>query len=64
MKTHQANTYDLIVASESEDKRDSLLEMLTYALCMLSVVVAIISATTPPVAQPVVRTNSQLEQRA
>jgi hypothetical protein len=64
MKTHQVNTYDLIVASESEDKRGSLLEMATYGLCMLSAVVAIVSATTPPVAHPVGQTNYQLEQRA
>jgi hypothetical protein len=64
MKTHHANTYDLILASQSEDKMGSLLEMATYGLCMLSVVAAIISATTPPVAaHPVGQTNYQLEQR-
>ena len=64
MKTHQPNTYDLIVASDSEDKRRSLLEMAIYALFMLSAVVSIINATTPPVAHPVGQTNYQLEQHA
>jgi hypothetical protein len=48
MKTHRANTYDLILASESEDKRGSLMEMIVYALFMLSAVASIVSAAAPP----------------
>jgi hypothetical protein len=65
MKTHQANTYDLILASETEDKRGSLLELAIYVLFMLSVVVSIISAAAPPVAavNRTVQTKYQLDQR-
>jgi hypothetical protein len=52
MKTHQANTYDLILASESEDKGRSVVEMLIYALFILSAVALIISAAAQPVVVP------------
>jgi hypothetical protein len=52
MKTHRANTYDLIVAAESEDKGRSVIETLIYALFILSAVVSIISAAAQSVAMP------------
>ena len=66
MKTHQANTYDLILASESEDKRGFFLEMVVYALFMLSAVAGIVSAAAQPAAAPnrTAETNYQLEERA
>ena len=36
MKTHRANTYDLIVAAESEDKGRSMIETLIYALFLIA----------------------------
>jgi hypothetical protein len=52
MKTHRANTYDLIVAAESEDKGRSAIEMLIYVLFIVSAVVSIISAAAQPVVMP------------
>lgn len=52
MKTHVANTYDLIVAAESEDKGRSVIETLIYALFILSAVVSIVSAAAQPVVAP------------
>ena len=52
MKTHVANTYDLIVAAESEDKRRSAIETLIYVLFIVSAVVSIISAAAQPVVTP------------
>jgi len=40
MKTHTANTYDLII--ESEDKNRTLLETVIYVLFILSAVVSIL----------------------
>ena len=52
MKTHRANTYDLIIAAESEDKGRTRIETLIYALFILSAVVSIISAAAQPVVAP------------
>ena len=52
MKTHRANTYDLIVAAESEDKGRSAIETLIYVLFIVSAVVSIISAAAQSVAMP------------
>lgn len=52
MNTHHSNTYDLILASESEDKGRNALEMLIYALFILSVVVTIVHAAVQPVVVP------------
>ena len=66
MKTHQPNTYDLILASESEDKKGSFLEMVVYALFMLSAVAGIVSAAAQPAValNRAAATNYQLEERA
>ena len=52
MKTHVANTYDLIVAAESEDKGRSVIETLIYALFIMIAIVSIISAAAQSVAMP------------
>lgn len=52
MKTHRANTYDLIIAAELEDKGRSVIETLIYALIIVSAVVSIISAATQSVTTP------------
>jgi hypothetical protein len=52
MKTHRANTYDLIVAAESEDKGRSAIETLIYVIFIVSAVVSIISAAAQPVVTP------------
>ncbi len=52
MKTHRANTYDLIVAAESEDKGRSAIETLIYALFIVSAIVSIISAAAQSVVMP------------
>jgi hypothetical protein len=52
MKTHQSNTYDLIIASESEDKSRTVIETLIYALFILSAVVSIFQAAAQPVVVP------------
>ena len=52
MKTHRANTYDLIVAAELEDKGRSVIETLIYALIIVSAVVSIISAAAQSVVAP------------
>jgi hypothetical protein len=52
MKTHRANTYDLIVAAELEDKRRSVIEILIYALFIVSAIVSIVSAAAQPVITP------------
>ena len=52
MKTHRANTYDLIVAAELEDKGRSLIETLIYALVIVSAVASIISTAAQSVTMP------------
>ena len=52
MKTHVANTYDLIVAAELEDKGRSAIETLIYALFIVIAVVSIISAAAQSVVAP------------
>ena len=52
MKTHRANTYDLVLAADSEDKGRSVIETLIYALFIVSAVVSIISAAAQPVVMP------------
>jgi len=52
MKTHVANTYDLIVAAESEDKGRSAIETLIYALFVVIAIISIISAAAQSVAMP------------
>ena len=51
MKTHP-NTYDLLVASNSEDRGRSLAETLICALLILSAVVSIIASAAQTVAVP------------
>ena len=51
MKTHTANTYDLIV--ESEDKSGTLLETVIYVLFILSAVVSIFQFVVQPIVVPV-----------
>ena len=50
MKTHTANTYDLIV--ESEDKNRTALETVIYVLFILSAVVSILQFVAQPVVVP------------
>jgi hypothetical protein len=50
MKTHTANTYDLIV--ESEDKNRTVLETVIYVLFILSAVVSILQFVVEPVIVP------------
>lgn len=52
MKTHVANTYDLIVAAELEDKGRSAIETLIYALFIVIAVVSIISAAAQSAIMP------------
>ena len=50
MKTHTANTYDLIV--ESEDKNRTLIETIIYALFILSAIVSIWQFVVQPIVVP------------
>jgi len=50
MKTHTANTYDLIV--ESEDKNRTVLETVIYVLFILSAVASILQFVVQPIAVP------------
>ena len=50
MKTHTANTYDLII--ESEDKNRTLLETVIYMLFTLSAVVSILQFVVQPIVVP------------
>ena len=50
MKTHTANTYDLIVASE--DKNRTVLETVIYVLFILSAVLSILQFVVQPVVVP------------
>ena len=50
MKTHTANTYDLIV--ESEDKNRTLFETLIYVLFILSAVISILQFVVQPIVVP------------
>jgi hypothetical protein len=50
MKTHTANTYDLII--ESEDKNRTVLETAIYALFILSAVVSIFQFVAQPIVVP------------
>ena len=52
MKTHTANTYDLILEAESEDRGRTVVEALIYALFILSAVVSILHAAVQPVVVP------------
>jgi hypothetical protein len=52
MKTHTANTYDLIVESESEDKNRSVIETVIYVLFILSAVVSIWHSAVQPIVLP------------
>jgi hypothetical protein len=52
MKTHRANTYDLIVAAELEDKGRSAIETLIYALFIVIAVISIFSAAAQSVVMP------------
>jgi Tfp pilus assembly protein PilV len=52
MKTHHANTYDLIVAAELEDKGRSMIETLIYALFIVIAVVSIVNAAAQSVLVP------------
>jgi TRAP-type mannitol/chloroaromatic compound transport system permease small subunit len=50
MKTHTANTYDLII--ESEDKNRTALETVIYVLFILSAVISILQFVVQPVVVP------------
>ena len=50
MKTHTANTYDLIM--ESEDKNRTLLETVIYVLFIVSAVVSILQFVVQPIVVP------------
>lgn len=50
MKTHIANTYDLII--ESEDKNRSVVETVIYALFILSAIVSIFQFVVQPIVVP------------
>jgi TRAP-type mannitol/chloroaromatic compound transport system permease small subunit len=50
MKTHTANTYDLII--ESEDKNRTALETVIYVLFILSAVVSILQFVVQPIVVP------------
>jgi hypothetical protein len=50
MKTHTANTYDLIVASE--DKNRTAIETVIYVLFILSAVVSIWHSAVQPIVVP------------
>ena len=52
MKTHRANTYDLIVAAELEDKGRSAIETLIYVLFIVIAVISIFSAAAQSVVMP------------
>jgi len=52
MKTHTANTYDLIVESESEEKNRTTLETVIYLLFILSAVVSILQFVVQPIVVP------------
>jgi hypothetical protein len=52
MKTHTANTYDLIVESEVEDKNRTAIETVIYVLFILSAVVSIWHSAVQPVVLP------------
>ena len=52
MKTHHANTYDLILASESEDRGRAVIETLIYAAFILSAVLSILHIAMQPVVVP------------
>ena len=52
MKTHTANTYDLIVESEDEDKNRTAIETVIYVLFILSAVVSILQFVAQPVVVP------------
>ncbi|HEY4757711.1 MAG TPA: hypothetical protein VIH43_04070 [Chthoniobacterales bacterium] len=50
MKTHTANTYDLIM--ESEDKNRTVVETVIYALFILSAIVSIFQFVVQPIVVP------------
>lgn len=50
MKTHTANTYDLIM--DSEDKNRTALETVIYVLFILSAVVSILQFVVQPIVVP------------
>ena len=50
MKTHTANTYDLII--ESEDKNRTLIETIIYVLFILSAIVSIWQFVVQPIVVP------------
>ena len=50
MKTHTANTYDLVVGSE--DKNSTLLETIIYLLFIVSAVVSIFQFVVQPIVVP------------
>ncbi len=52
MNIHHANTYDLLLASESDDKGRSVVEMIIYAVFILSVVAATVIAAARPIVVP------------
>jgi TRAP-type mannitol/chloroaromatic compound transport system permease small subunit len=52
MKTHTANTYDLIVESESEERNRTALETFIYVLFILSAVASILQFVVQPIVVP------------
>ena len=52
MNTHKSNTYDLIVASESQDRSRIFIETLIYTIFIVSAVVSIFQVAAQPVIVP------------
>ena len=52
MKAHRSNTYDLLVASESEDRGRTTIETLIYAVFIISAALSIMHAAVQPVVVP------------
>ena len=52
MKSHKSNTYNLLIASEVEDRSRSVIEAVIYAVFILSAVLSIFRAAAAPVSMP------------
>lgn len=60
MNSHKLNTYDLLIASESEDRSRSVIEALIYGLFILSAVLSIFRVAAQPVVVPVPVASKQI----
>jgi hypothetical protein len=52
MNSHKSNTYDLLIAAESEDRSRSVIEAVIYGVFILSAVLSIFRAAAQPVSMP------------